>query len=918
MEPATKRRKTGGALTDTDEDELFLEPEELNQRRDPSFLLAKGRAEAAFQLKSRFEDIFAKYEKDFTGIGDEIDLETGEVVVDNGHLSSMRSMKDWIVDDDEEEDEDGIEAGDTDGRQDRNGDEDEDEEAPREAEAQGHDQALPSGSNENRPDLAMGSPRDPWRISELSWPTGSASRGLPLLDSFLPAQSHFPIQDQSFPPFLHESPRTTDPAWRAPELPPSAFLDSMSVSNAQKYGVATPVVTRTVLKGSLNVPNSPEADIEDDLQAVTVNVPEREKEREPQNTRVSPLIHRTFPAVDSSPHDNHLKDLIQDIIASMPDTPPSIRRSRLSKARGKPSPLNQENHIHHRAESNLRLSTTTLHVENREPPKKRGRKPKVRPNFEETLQTTPGDQADQSPWEESDLESFLDITNQGFSKPAGQTLYVHIEGRKVESPHIVAEGMISDQNANDIGFVTHEDLPKEVSTDKCQPSLTLEHQGQNMSPTTKLGQSHKADEPKAGVKFERNVVDPSFAFSDEETLLPRRSRKKKLQSNHSEPSNLPSPPLQGLDISQCTGNNTAVDRKNVTLAPDEAAQSLPKQRDQTQKRPRGRPKKRGIGDSNAEQETKAAPLAMDVALNTRTSKELQVMTSDTEENITEPEQQRLRSVRLSSTSDSATESAATSQNQLIRSGTSFEQDSPTNADSDMHVGRQDSLHVNQEAERQPVAEAHAGASSDPDPSTGQSDLPEDQHLAPASPEQVPPAEPQMIIHPTTPSRPRAKQVEKSTPSFSNSVLSLISESDDDEDELSFNHSDYTPSGHHRILVHRPFPELPTTPRSSASSKTTKKNASLFPSLSHSSSSHRTSKPPRTPRSTGSDKAGNASHRRTHRKGHQLARSVVRVARRPDGNEVREGSILQTPGGTKRRCGEDGWKCDRDFCFVCME
>lgn len=921
MEPATKRRKTGGALTDTDEDELFLEPEELNQRRDPSFLLAKGRAEAAFQLKSRFEDIFAKYEKDFTGIGDEIDLETGEVVVDNGHLSSMRSMKDWIVEDDEEGDGDGVEDGNTDDHQDRNSDEDENEEAPRESEAQGHDQALPCVSDENRPDLREGDPRDPWRISELDWPSGFASRGLPLLDSLLPTQSHFPIQNQSFPPFVHESSRTADPAWQAPELPPSAFLN-MSVSNARHYGGATPGVTRTVLKKSLNLPNSPEADIEDDLQTASVNVSERENQREPQTTSVSPLIHRSFPAVDSSPHDNNLKDLIQDVISSMPDTPPSIRRSRLPKAQGKPSPLNQEHQIHQihqRTESRMRLSNTPLLFESRGPPKKRGRKPKVRATPEETLQTAPGDQADQSPWKESDLESFRDITSQGFTKPAGQTLYVHIEGRKVKSPPKVMEGMVSDQNANDIGFVTREDLPMELSTQYRESSLTLVHQGQNMSHTTELEQSRKPDGPKPGGRFKRNVVDPTFVFSDEENLLPRRSKKKeKLQSKHSEPSNLPSPPLLEIDLSQCTAteNNIAVDREKVTLAPDEAAQPLSRQRDPIQKRPRGRPKKRSIGGSNAEQVTEATTVALEAALETRKSKEPQVVTSDTENNNTKTKQQRRQSVRSSRNPDSENESAAMKQNEQPLSSTNLQENLPIDADRDMHIGQQDSSHVNQETE-QSVAEADAGTSNDLEIPTGQSDLPEDQHLAPASPERVSPAEPQ-LTHPTTPSRPRAKRVEKHTPSFNTSVLSLISESDDDEDELSFDHSDYTPSGHHRILVHRPFPEIPTTPRFSASSKSTKKRNSLLPSRSQLSSSHRISKPPQTPRSTGSDKAGNASRRRGHRKGHQLARSVVRVARRTDGNEDRESSVLQTPGGTKRRCGEDGWKCDRDFCFVCME
>jgi len=43
------------------------------------------------RLKSAFESIFAKYDHDFTGVGDEIDLETGTIVVDNGHLQNLGS-----------------------------------------------------------------------------------------------------------------------------------------------------------------------------------------------------------------------------------------------------------------------------------------------------------------------------------------------------------------------------------------------------------------------------------------------------------------------------------------------------------------------------------------------------------------------------------------------------------------------------------------------------------------------------------------------------------------------------------------------------------------------------------------------------------------------------------------------------------
>ncbi|KAM0712476.1 hypothetical protein Q7P37_011572 [Cladosporium fusiforme] len=52
--------------------------------------LARDRRANDSRLKSRFEHIFAKYGKDFEGVGDEIDLETGEVHVNNGHLENMR------------------------------------------------------------------------------------------------------------------------------------------------------------------------------------------------------------------------------------------------------------------------------------------------------------------------------------------------------------------------------------------------------------------------------------------------------------------------------------------------------------------------------------------------------------------------------------------------------------------------------------------------------------------------------------------------------------------------------------------------------------------------------------------------------------------------------------------------------------
>lgn len=51
-----------------------------------------------YLLKSRFESIFEKYSKDFDGIGDEIDLVSGRILVDNGHLKSMTTETDPGID----------------------------------------------------------------------------------------------------------------------------------------------------------------------------------------------------------------------------------------------------------------------------------------------------------------------------------------------------------------------------------------------------------------------------------------------------------------------------------------------------------------------------------------------------------------------------------------------------------------------------------------------------------------------------------------------------------------------------------------------------------------------------------------------------------------------------------------------------
>ncbi len=63
------------------------------RRLSPDTDLNVIRARNDARLKTAFESIFEKYGRDFSGVGDEIDLETGEIVVNNGHLLGMIDEK---------------------------------------------------------------------------------------------------------------------------------------------------------------------------------------------------------------------------------------------------------------------------------------------------------------------------------------------------------------------------------------------------------------------------------------------------------------------------------------------------------------------------------------------------------------------------------------------------------------------------------------------------------------------------------------------------------------------------------------------------------------------------------------------------------------------------------------------------------
>ncbi|KAL8733531.1 MAG: hypothetical protein Q9181_003547 [Wetmoreana brouardii] len=66
---------------------------------NPDAELHERRTRNDMKLKSIFESIFEKYGKDFSDVGDEIDLKTGEIVRNNGHLENMIDERDPGIED---------------------------------------------------------------------------------------------------------------------------------------------------------------------------------------------------------------------------------------------------------------------------------------------------------------------------------------------------------------------------------------------------------------------------------------------------------------------------------------------------------------------------------------------------------------------------------------------------------------------------------------------------------------------------------------------------------------------------------------------------------------------------------------------------------------------------------------------------
>lgn len=907
--PVKRQRIAPDSPGTDDEDELECEPNELNKRRDPVYQLEQARARASNRLKSRFEDIFAKYEKDFTGIGDEIDLRTGKVVVNNGHLQSITSVQEFGEGGEDERE--GARCSGNDRPVHGISDE-----------ALGNDSS--NAAAQGDPRLAKGSnPDSPQAAASMGGIPRPSSVVNPAHDSFMP-----PNQPSGLWRMGHA--QVVDPAWQTPELPQSAFMGTGFVSQVQQRTIGPGQVTQ-VTRRSLMRPRSQDCDEEDVLLGASHNV---------LGTNESPLIKSKFPAVGSSPNnDAGLHEMIQSVIENIAATSPSSEQSRKRASCTRPSPKSSiksaspdtDNHCTQgkRKTSEECTSPTSkptadsvsrVDEEPRHNNRLRGSQTAIRPpenaitSHKKRQPKTHIEQRIADPTGEPDAsgmdEEFLDITGNTPLKPAGQVFYVEIKARKIGRTNLFAQYHSDDEldaldrsslgvdgsdetlnrpfygssgveekptkmpsesrvvelaaNFPDHGGARKPGIDGALSQRKTHDPTSASTGAHNLSsreqkrvspPTSSDSQALQESQPsgprdRSKEQFERNLVHPSYTFSDEEDLLPRRKRN---TGRDSKPASRASLAAQGASRVGKKAEAEKIPPTTVTLdASDQVNWSR--------------------ATRTSEQSISAATHATD-ASNPSQGRSSEHVVFDGP--LVLPMSPSHRRTRRNSPEEPG--SARSRQQATAKAGSrSLRCHYQTEPGDDLQGPGQRSSPV--------VASVPAGAKDDA--TSGHPTKTAESAL-------VPPSTPQ----------PKSKlRFEKAGTSRSE-LISLLSDDDDGEDEISFNLADFTPSGHHRILALRPDANLPAT----ASTGKRRRVASLLFGPASTSKVSKHSAP-------GWD---NKNRKRRRRSTNTLAGSVVK-ARRDNPRAPSPGdSVVQTPGGTKRRCGEDGFRCERDFCFVCI-
>lgn len=901
MERSLKRLRTGPSPFDTDDDdddELNSRPEEVNLRRDPGYQLQKSRSFAAFKLKSRFESIFEKYEKDFTDVGDEILLSTGEIAVNNGHLESL---KDQHFDD-----------GD--------GDEDEVEEEER----------ILQGKHDNRLSLAhVPTPptiQAPPPVFPAQWqPKSHLVGGPPMLSGAMyPGQMPFG-NHSAFPPPM---PISFDPMWNAPALPMPSF--------GSPFGSMAPaprVKTRQLLIAPAN------ADDEDDILLGVSTTKEKtagvsrsplasrlleggpsEKENVPASSE-QPEKRATTMAIFRRPPEPQKKTWSRkkrvaktplDLAASTSPVPQSSSRSARPKSRGRPR-KSVGGKTQNGKESDLSVDVSS-------PESKLAAKPSNQRLQVEIRTMKP-----------SDTSSYMIISSEPTPEPEpAQTRF------QVNSE----EAVCSAADAMDVEKALPSPPLPAAKDDQVAPSP--------VEPKER-GSKQKAQCPSPPAEvFSRNILDPDYAFSDEDEPTLSKARVERQKAVTGQRSGL-GKEVSGRASQSVTRKQRRKAKKPLTLEPiSEDTDDTLMSEEVAEKEP-----ELGTVVESPVEVTEKEPEQLETPAVSQVTRTLDIPTFDIPSPMASdpacpPTSSPTRSkVERRATGHTAPtpEPVDTSSNQAPGSPLDIslqDYSTTTNLEAELPTGRRKRKHPSTEdsptnpspprlpepfsspgriprdqiipetpdASSTPAAPRHhSPPRRSPSPDLGFRDPPPKSPVLPTRPPTPPAATTTLIINPKQPPLPQTPSsktpttTRRKTPG-SSSILSLLDDNntntDTDADELAPSPSTF--SRHRPLSVH-------STPRTRTSVSQTGASVRSL----------------RTPVSR-KDKGGLRRFATVGRG----SRSTSLMMRDRDGgrggvvssplagwSRGKGEEVVETPGGTRRRCGEGGFRCERDFCFVCL-
>ncbi|KAL0935132.1 myb-like DNA-binding domain protein [Colletotrichum truncatum] len=583
MEPPAKRPRTGssplGQQNNYEDDELNFEPDEVSQMRDPGYQFEQSRAFAAFKLKSTFEHIFEKYERDFTGIGDEIDLRTGKIITNNGHLENMRNERDTGIPDEDEEDE-GILLEDAFGY-----DEDIDEDA--------NPSTHHTGSHESSDEPDDDDERTRHGKKDK---TNRLPRGV---SSTLRLGSEQRLSTASEPrPSWGSEPEAVDPTWRAPEIHQPKLGDSlMSKLHGARYRFPASQGSQSVWSSR---PDSEQEKMTPEPARIDLALLSRARQESIKLGRPTSMkLLQAFTAEDEN-GDDILGVSVAERSPGVGETknkPTRAEKLDASDTQEQPVPTLAGSSRLGSPDKAIATYTKTEKSSKKEPKKKQTVKTRlpsskttaeIAENESETVETHSKDDVAES--EAGPAVPYL-VTNDKVQKKSIQRLVIELPARvpapeditEVEDPEDVDTFVPAEQSpvATRKSNVPISGVPSNGSMSKSALETAFSEPqditAEDLSVATEEQSKKDVNAPKE--KFTRHEIDPSYAFSDDEEGIPtirtRSRRGDKLAlgrtvSNNDSPTSLASEALfKDVEASKNDiGKQTRRNSSNMTSLPN--------------------------------------------------------------------------------------------------------------------------------------------------------------------------------------------------------------------------------------------------------------------------------------------------------------------------------------------------------------